>query len=130
MGICFLIKYNASQQIEAGVSHTHVAFPSRRRHGQNSGQTRWRSHWEDAAVSRLAVLKLQLPLPVDLPQTKTQLWLLLHRSSLSTEDVSVASAQCDHLGCARGELDDAERLQRCHAQGKEKSNRHLTILLP
>lgn len=42
----------------------------------------------------------------------------------------MASAQREHLGCAQGELDDAKRLQRCHPQGKKKSNRRLTILLP
>lgn len=90
----------------------------------------WRCHWEDAAVSRLAVVKLQLSLPADLPQTKTQLWLLLHQSSLSTEDVSVASARCEHLRCAQGHLDDAKRPPRFHPQGKKKPNRRHTILLP
>lgn len=64
-------------------------------------------------------LKLQLPLSADQPQTKTQLWLLLHRSSLSTEVVSVASAWCEHLGGAQGELSDAKTLPRCHPQGKK-----------
>lgn len=66
-----------------------------------------------------SVLKLQLPLSADLPQSKTQLWLLLHHSSFSTEDVSVSSAWCEHLGCAQGEVSDAKTLPRCHPQGKK-----------
>lgn len=130
MGICCFNQIQC-KPTKRGWGIPRTAFPSRRRHGQRPGPAGWRSSWEDAAVSRLALLKFPLPCLQTCPRPRPRLWPLLHRSLSSTEDVSSASVRCEHLGCAQCELDAAGKTTaKVSPLRQEKPNRRLTVLLP
>lgn len=69
--------------------------------------------------------------PTHLSQTKTNLWPLLQCHFSSTGDVSLALAQCQHLGCAQHELDAAcQKPAKVSPLRQQKPSGCLTTLLP